>query len=576
MTFKRPGNLAVRSVNQYRRRDVLTYLSLRYYLENSAARSDSWTQRIACNLVLNRDAIPYMHVHHFKDVGSDGHIHRAFHLPGANEALAEAALLDECSKHKNVFGNHSSVFSYALASRGDRRGVFQPYYEGLIKRHKAISRAAKNYPSGIVQYIDIKKFYPSITEQCAKDVWDKSCIKAGLEPRWVALGHKLITDHVSVQRINEHGLLTGPMFSHLIANLVLRDIDIILSQKLPDRYFRYVDDITLVGDQAEVDMLSKFIEEELVKVNLKVHPEGHDKRYSVSTSEWLESEHDWDPSLVGKKWPALIGKIKRYLFLHGEDQALLREIFYRNEFRLPILDYTTAVAELDWVTRFKALVAQYWFRARLGGIHPMRILGDAIDLRQQRVFDFEELFRQVETATGFHRKRLISKLRYCAGQLIYLASSAELLELGRKALNIQELYLLGRVMEAVATRNVDALIPLGSNAAQAAAQALATSNEPVALTLRSFNDVELQSLAILGFNGIGFKWDSISPISDLTRFAVYGSDRGLMRSEDAFIKQMACLHGLGIARHSEMLRTAFDYDEDLVADAMVESASPSP
>jgi hypothetical protein len=38
----RPGILAVRAVNQYRRREVFAYLGLRYYLENTAARSDTW------------------------------------------------------------------------------------------------------------------------------------------------------------------------------------------------------------------------------------------------------------------------------------------------------------------------------------------------------------------------------------------------------------------------------------------------------------------------------------------------------------------------------------------------------
>jgi hypothetical protein len=44
------------------------------------------------------------------------------------------------------------------------------------------------------------------------------------------------------------GILTGPMFSHLLGNLVLRELDEECSKSLPARYFRYVDDITLVGD----------------------------------------------------------------------------------------------------------------------------------------------------------------------------------------------------------------------------------------------------------------------------------------------------------------------------------------
>ncbi len=37
---QRPGVLAVRAVNQYRSRDVLTYLALRYYLDIDPASTN--------------------------------------------------------------------------------------------------------------------------------------------------------------------------------------------------------------------------------------------------------------------------------------------------------------------------------------------------------------------------------------------------------------------------------------------------------------------------------------------------------------------------------------------------------
>ena len=94
MKRQRPGILSVRAVNQYRRRDVLSYLSLRYYLANVAACSDQWAKQIATDLVLGRTDLPYIQVQHFKETDGNGKAkHRAIYLPGANEALAEAALL---------------------------------------------------------------------------------------------------------------------------------------------------------------------------------------------------------------------------------------------------------------------------------------------------------------------------------------------------------------------------------------------------------------------------------------------------------------------------------------------------
>jgi hypothetical protein len=114
---QRPGVLAVRAVNQYRRRDVLTYLALRYYLDNDAARTDQWTREVATDLVLSRSEPVYFQALHFKDVSHQKTIdHRHMLLPGANEALAEAALLEECARHSAVFGNPPCVFNVKEAS----------------------------------------------------------------------------------------------------------------------------------------------------------------------------------------------------------------------------------------------------------------------------------------------------------------------------------------------------------------------------------------------------------------------------------------------------------------------------
>lgn len=180
MKRERPGILAVRAVNQYRRRDVLSYLALRYYLHSDAARTDQWAQQVASSLVLTRTDLPYLHVHHFKDLSGGSKVdHRAMFLPSANEALAEAALLDECAKYP-AFSNPACVFSYPLSSGQDRAGIFPHYSVGLRARHDAIARACDDFPDGVVRYIDIKRFYPSISPDLALAAWTASAEAAGL------------------------------------------------------------------------------------------------------------------------------------------------------------------------------------------------------------------------------------------------------------------------------------------------------------------------------------------------------------------------------------------------------------
>jgi hypothetical protein len=85
----RPSILSARAVNQYRRRDVLTYLGLRYYLHNTAARTDHWARQVATDLVLTRTDLPYFRALHFKDSASAGQVeHRPIFLPSANLTFA--------------------------------------------------------------------------------------------------------------------------------------------------------------------------------------------------------------------------------------------------------------------------------------------------------------------------------------------------------------------------------------------------------------------------------------------------------------------------------------------------------
>ena len=59
MNKERPGILSVRALNDFRRRDTLGYLGLRYYLANSAARTDEWARRVAVDLVMTRSSAGY-------------------------------------------------------------------------------------------------------------------------------------------------------------------------------------------------------------------------------------------------------------------------------------------------------------------------------------------------------------------------------------------------------------------------------------------------------------------------------------------------------------------------------------
>lgn len=572
MTIRhRPGILAVRTINQYRRRDVLTYLALRYYLDNTAACTDHWAREVATGLVLTRSSPTYFRAHHFKALSPRHEIdHRQMFLPGANEAIAEAALLDECSKYPLVFGNLPCVFSYELNYGNDRSGVFKHYSKGLRNRHEAISKACDEAPEGEIHYIDLKKFYPSISLANALEVWRQAANSAGLTPIWRELGDKLLSDHGSNCPDNP-SILTGPMFSHLIANLVLRPLDVEFSASSKVRYFRYVDDITLVGSKEHVDRTLVDIRARVNALGLDVHDESSPKNLRISTREWLTGRHDFSDSRRPISWMTFVGDMKRYLLTNPGDRSILQKTFTDAGLRIPIQDYSTAIYERSYLEQIAKWAELNWFRKKVQSVSVDSLVKQALWLRSSYQCDFESLSDGFGKLSAYERKRRIPKLRYRAGRLSYLATEESLVNLSKHLEGIEDLYLHSVIMATVASGDINSLLPLGTNAAQAAAQPMRAGNKSAFRQSRAITDAESQALAIFHLNGV--KMEPVLNMggteSPMLSFAELGANKSLMRSSDSFISELSSLHGLSeCPRHAKTLESVFDEDEQLALDAV--------
>ncbi len=570
----------MRSLNEYRRRDTLAYLGLRYYFHNRASRSDYWEWEVATDLVLSRTEAPYFAVSHFKETDAQGSvIHRLIHLPSANEALAEAVLLEECARRPAVFSNLQVTFSYALNVGGDRSGIFQPYIHGLRKRHKKIAQACEDCPDGIVRYADIRKFYPSITSELAIKTWRERCEVGRLPNRCYDVGGKLIANHAGVVGNESKGILTGPMFSHLLGNLVLRKIDEELSATLPAKYFRYVDDMVLVGEKGAVERSLGILQSRLQALGFELHDDNSPKSIEVSTGDWLLGRDDFS-NTDNRAWPSLIEDLRLFLLLNPKQREALQSAFRSESLRIEMRDYSAVAQEHRFLTRVIRNAWRRWYRSKARALNIKALLQRASTLRDGYVREFRTRIDGAAGLSGFARKRTIPKLRYCARRLVYLADDPTLLELASAAAEVQELFLDSQVMKAVATGMIDDLLPLGSNAAQAAAQPLLAAGKRCLTTRAVDTDEREQALAVFFFNGVHLALPSGSPPaqSEILRFATSGSDMALMRSADPYIREIACLHGLSLSpRHPELLRTAFDEDEELFTDAIEQiqqSASP--
>jgi hypothetical protein len=576
-----PGILAIRAVNQYRRRDVLPYLALRYYLNSKAARADKWIGHISTDLVLTRESGAYFEAQHFKSETPIGVEYRSLHLPGANEALAEAYLLGRCAQHKEL-QNPSCVFSYELSNTPrHKEGIFQHYFKGLRNRHEAIMKMCTSSQEVVVQYTDIKRFYPSIGRQRAMDAWLRHTHEAKLPKLDVELGEKLLFDQAAVSNTDGNGLLTGPALSHFIGNLVFRELDQKFSSSLPARYFRYVDDIVLVGSRREVARSLVAIQKSLEGLELELHPEDSDKHLLVEGKTWLEGSHDFAHKRHQVSWVSFVGDLKRFLLTNPEKREEIQKRFLAEGFRIPVVDYSDAIRERSTLENLLYWGKQSWFRRSIQSVTPDGILTQAKILRQKYASEITNLIEQGSFAQGYARKRLIPKLRYRAGRLVHLGTSSQIKELHSSLAEIPELLFHARVMKAVATQSLDDLLAMGTNGAQAAGQVMRAGMISPSLSRIPETEPEKQALAVILLNGVNVQSKAVEDLhSDhqLLRFASQGVDRELMKSEDKFVQEISCLHGLSSRpRHPVFLDTAFDHDEELSVDVvnqLQQSTSP--
>ena len=174
---------------------------------------------------------------------------------------------------------------------------------------------------------------------------------------------------------------------------------------------------------------------------------------------------------------------------------------------------------------------------------------------------------------GHSAKRALPKLRYRLGRLIYLADPDLLGSVSARTRLVAGLEMQSTIAKCVATGELSDVIRFGTNAAQAAAQAMHMSPYERPLSANPSSKAEWDSLAMFCLNGLVLDGNLIdSERNSLFRFASRGVDAEMMRTNDIFMQELSCLHGLSAKpRHAEILATAFDTDETIAFDAVEQS-----
>lgn len=567
------NTLAIKALNQYRKRDIFSYLGLRYYLYAKSSSDDRWINEICTRLLGSAKGMSYLRTHHFKCLSEEGIEHRDIYLPSPNEILAEVALISEISKYES-FKPKPYVYSYRYTDSSEKNGVFQAYFNGFKERHLHVADACRKIENGVVFYTDIKKFYPSIRSDDAISAWKRACKEAKVREQYLQLGLKILDRHrmVCVEDGVGNGLLTGPIFSHVIANLLLSDIDVLMHEVTGGNYWRYVDDVIFVGVYDDIINWRQKLASKLEELDLLLH--DGEKDFQVESYEWLKGEEDFSQSF-GASWVSLVADVKRFMLANPSKLNDLKNAFRDAHIRIPVLDYSNIANESTYLERFQDWLRKYkWAKRSVREITVESIVLQARKCESEFYNELDIFLTGVSGLSVFERKRIVPKIRYLSGRLLYLASRERLSKLSIRLSAFSELELISETMHAVATRNVSKIVLMGTNATHIASQLMKVEGGKVALDNELVDSRVLgQSLAVLELNGLAHNFVNVK--DDLRKLALAENIKELMVSENGFIRELSCLHGVSSSRHEGMLETSFDRDEELALDVLNQLQSSS-
>ena len=327
-----------------------------------------------------------------------------------------------------------------------------------------------------------------------------------------------------------------------------------------------------MGEKNDVEHLSLELKSLLDDMGLKLHGLESPKSLELKSSIWLQGKDDFRTENNEVTWLSLLREMRHFLIKSPSQRDALIDNLQSSGMRLPVRDYSNIVREASNVSWYGRMANFRWFRKKVQESSIESVLSIAKTLEQSYRTEFERLILQAPRLEGYERKRVVPRIRFCLSRLIYLASDDVLKKLSNDAREMPELVVQAEVGLAVVSGNVEKVLRMGTNVAQAVSQPIRAKKGSVQLNSDSFPVTKIQSLAVVIMNGIPVRCSAeidLLQLSPIMQLAIKGGTLELMRSSDGFIREMACLHGnFEHVRHSEMIDCAVDEDEALIVDTL--------
>lgn len=356
------------------------------------------------------------------------------------------------------------------------------------------------------------------------------------------------------------------MFSHLIGNLIFRDIDADMSAQLPGGYFRYVDDVAIIAPKHQALAMEQRLRDHLGRLDLELN---EDKRLEVPASAWLHGEKDFEDH-PGTSWKTFIGDMRRLLLFYPGERQLVETCFNLVGIRIRPIDYAEVAQERGFLDKLNFLIHLKWFRRSVraknwAGV----VVNQGITLRKRYAAELETLLKSFESLRGYERKRKLYRLKFLVARMAYLGLSQDLPVISAAISGIPEMAMAAAVYDAITTRNVTQLLKYGPTAAQSAAQPLRAGGETISCGEVDWTKEEVvQAYAVFRLNGLRIDGVPVAPLHPLVRFSDWNDGSfSLYHERDGYFREIGCIHGMDDPDANQWaVETAFDRDDGMVFD----------
>lgn len=334
----------------------------------------------------------------FKGFDGDGNKeYRKCLAPSPSTATAEAYLLSSLADIREYL-RLPNVYSYCLAAKNSTTN-YEYYLSNYVRRNDQVLAALTEASREVAVCFDIRQFYPSVNA----DLLGKKLSE--FSSRYSVLQNLNTFVDFSLHQLAraETGIPIGTEISHQLADIYLHDLDIRLTEKYKKKYFRYVDDITIVCDRDQVENVRLEIESVVDGIGLSLN----ERKFAVYDANKWDSEIS-NAAVDGEDFFQHCEKLSSWLGNREVDPAEVSKQFRDEGFNLP----------------FEKIVARKVYRSvsESVGLSTRDLVNQTKDLKEKYKTAAEAM---VEIDAEDHTRGSLQKARRALNPLFYLLDVSE-------------------------------------------------------------------------------------------------------------------------------------------------------